>query len=388
MKKLAIVVLVLATLVAGCAKPPINTKILPLAYIDSVSSPEINYGDTVKFTGHGVSTTGEIVAYGWRSSVNGEISKLATFEINTLSAGSHTIWFRAQDNYGNWSNEVGTNVNVLIPGGPTKMRIRTFTAISPVIREGEWATLSWEVLGQGTVKITPDIGDVSPSGSRAVRPTRDTVYTLVAENNEGAASVTTLVTVSSLPVYTLQLYSVAAEDGTVRKDRTVLEEVLVGENDLGIQMQAFLSYDISSLPPDAIIRRVELDLSKSPVFGSPFPWQGSMNIYNQQYGEYLRGSDYMVIVPAGYLYSWSYNFVATMMPDLAFTSLDFANAVQKQLDNRSKRFQVRIQFEKYYYYTRPGYTNQRFADWQQYANFIDIGAGNPKLTIRYVLPEK
>jgi hypothetical protein len=113
-----------------------------------------------------------------------------------------------------------------------------------------------------------------------------------------------------------------------------------------------------------------------------------MNIYNQQYGEYLRGGDYMVYVPAGYLYSWVYNYVATMMPEQAFTSPDFASAVQRQVDNRIKRFQLRIQFEKYFYYTRPGYTAQRYADWQQYANFIDIGAGNPRLTIRYVLPEK
>jgi len=388
LKKLAIVILALATLVAGCAKPPINTRIQPLAYIDSVSSPEIYYGDMVKFTGHGVSTTGEIVAYSWRSSVNGEISKLATFEINTLSAGTHTIWFMVQDNYGNWSNEVGTNLNVLIAGGPTKMKIITFTSNPGVIREGEMATLIWDVVGEGMVRITPDVGDVPQSGSRAVRPLKDTIYLLVANNNEGSVSVTTLLTVTTLPIYTLQLYSVAAEDGTVRKDKTVLEQVLVGQNEMNTQMQAFLSYDISSLPPDAIVRRVELDLSNCPIFGSPFPWLGSMNIYNQQYGPELKSSAYSIWVPAGYLYSWNYNFVATLMPDRAFSSPDMADAVQRQLDNGNKRFQIRIQFEKYYYYTRPAYTSQPYADWQQYANYVDIGAGNPKLIVRYVLPDK
>lgn len=125
MKRLAIPVLVFMLLIVGCAKP-INTKIPPLAYIDSVSSSQIYAGDTIKFTGHGVSTVGEIVAYNWRSSVNGDLSKLATFETTNLSAGSHTIWFKVQDNYGNWSDEVGTNVNVMVQGRPPRCRSKFF----------------------------------------------------------------------------------------------------------------------------------------------------------------------------------------------------------------------------------------------------------------------
>jgi hypothetical protein len=367
----------------------VNTKLAPLAYIDSVSAAQVFTGEKVKFAGHAVSSTGQVVSYTWRSSVNGNLSQLASFETDKLTAGTHTIWFRAQDNYGNWSDEVGTNVNVSIPGGPEKMSVRVFTATPPSINQGDWTNLSWDVSGYGSVRIDPDIGDVSMSGSRTVQPLRDTVYTIFGRNDEGVVTASTSVTVTPLHLYTLVLYSLAAEDGTVRKDKVVLDEVTVGENELQIQMQGFLSFDLSAVPPGAIIKTVDLDISKSVVVNSPFPWLGALNMYNQQFGSSLKPNDYMVIVPAGYLYSWNYNFVATMMPDKPFTSPDFVTAVQKLVDARNNRFQVRMQFEKYYYYSRQDYTSSGYQStpYQTSANYIDVGSGSPKLTVRYIIPE-
>ena len=390
MRKAAIAILMLAVLVSGCVRPAVNTQLAPLAYIDSVSSPQVYAGEKVKFSGHAISSTGQIVGYNWRSSINGNLSELASFETDSLTAGSHTIWFKAQDNYGNWSDEVGTNVNVIIPGGPEKMSIRIFTATPPEIKEGEWSTLTWDVSGFGNVRIDPDIGDVSMSGSRAVQPRHDMMYTIYARNDDGTMTANTRILVTPLHVYTTTLYSIAAEDGTVRKDKVVLDGVMVGQNEMQIQMQGFLSFDISSIPRDAIIKDVDLDISKSVVINSPFPFQGSLNIYNQQYGDYLRANDYMVIVPAGYLYSWNYNFVATMMPSTPFTSPDFVTTLQKQLDMGSNRYQTRLQFEKYYYYSRADYTEQRYTgsySGESSANYLDISAGNAKLIVRYVLPQ-
>ncbi len=376
-------------MIAGCARPAVNTKLAPLAYIDSVSAPQVFVGEKVSFTGHAVSSTGQIVAYNWRSSVNGNLSQLASFETDKLTAGTHTIWFRAQDNYGNWSDEVGTNVSILIPGGPEKMSVRVFTATPPNITEGDWTNLSWDVSGYGSVRIDPDIGDVSMSGSRTVQPLQDTVYTIFGRNDEGVVTASTKVTVTPLHLYTLVLYSIAAEDGTVRKDKVVLDEVTVGENELQVQMQGFLSFDLSAVPKGAIIKTVDLDLTKTVVVNSPFPWQGALDIYNQQYGSSLRPSDYMIIVPAGYLYRWSYNVVSTMVPDKPFTSPDFVTAVQKRVDAGDNRFQVRMQFEKYYYYSRQDYTVNGYQSYtyQTSANYLDIGSGNPKLTVGYILPE-
>ena len=387
MKKVAIAILIISVMLTGCTRATVNTKMAPLAYIDTVSSSQIWAGETIKFTGHGVSSIGQVVAYNWRSSVNGDLSQLATFDSTTLTAGTHTIWFKVQDNYGNWSQEVNTNVDVLVQGAPTKMTIKTFSVSPPAIMEGDWTTLSWDVSGLGTVKIDPDVGEVSLSGSRSIRPTRDTTYTIFATNDEGLSTAKAKIVVSAIPLYTLTTYSIAAEDGTVRKDKIVLENIMVGENELQVQMQGFLSFDISALPPNAIIKSVELDVSKANVINSPFPWQGSLLLYNQQYGGTLNANDYMTYVPAGYVYSWSYNYAATMMPDKPFVSPDFVLTLQKQLDAGSKRYQIRMQFEKYYYYSRIDYTDKKYQNLSSNANFIDIGAGTPKLTIRYQLPQ-
>ncbi|MEI6186468.1 MAG: hypothetical protein WCP43_04595 [Dehalococcoidia bacterium] len=390
MRKAAIAILMLAVIVSGCVRPVVNTKLAPLAYIDSVSSPQVYTGEKIIFTGHAISSNGQIVGYNWRSSVNGNLSQLASFETDALTSGQHTIWFKAQDNYGNWSDEVGTNVTVTIPGGPEKMSVRVFTATPPDIKDGDWSTLTWDVKGYGSVRIDPDIGDVSMSGSRTVQPRKDTIYTIFARNDEGTLTAGTSIIVTPLYVYTTTLYSVAVEDGTVRKDKVVLDPVLVGQNEMQIPMQGFLSFDISSIPRDAIIKSVNLDVSNSVVVNSPFPWQGALNIYNQQFGNSLSPNDYMVIVPAGYVFSWNYNFVATMMPSTPFTSPDFVSTLQKQLDAGSDRYQLRLQFEKYYYYSRADYTNQRYTgvySGESSANYIDISAGNAKLVVRYVLPQ-
>ncbi len=390
LRKAAIAILMLAVLVMGCARSVVTTKSAPLAYIDSVSSPQIYVGETIKFSGHAISSDGQIVGYNWRSSVNGNLSQLATFETNSLTAGEHTIWCKAQATSGNWSTEVGTNGNVLVPGGPEKMAIRVFTATPPEIKEGEWTTLTWDVSGSGMVRIDPDIGSVSMSGSRSVQPKADTVYTIFARDDEGTVTASTKILVTPLHVYTTTLYSVAAEDGTVRKDDVVLDGVTVGQNELQVQMQGFLSFDISSIPRNAIIKSVELDISKSIIYNQPFPWQGSLYIYNHQYGSYLRPSDYMIIVPAGYVYNYNYNFVASQMPSTPFTSPEFVSTLQKQLDSGSNRYQLRLQFEKYYYYSRADYTAQRYStiqSGQSSANYVDISAGNAKLTVRYVIPQ-
>ncbi len=387
MKNVVVAILGIAVLLAGCVRPTVNTKIPPLAYIDSVSSSQIWEGEAIQFSGHGVSSIGQIVAYNWRSNVNGDLSKLASFETNRLTAGPHTIWFKVQDNYGNWSQEVSTNVNVLAQGGPTKMSIKNFSVSPPNIKEGEWTTLNWEVSGMGSVKIEPDVGDVSLIGSRSVRPLQDTTYTIFAANDEGIVTAKAKVAVTPIPMYTLITYSIAAEDGTVRKDKVVLDEVWVGQNEMQVPMQAFLSFDISTIPSNAIIKVVELDISKANVINTPFPWLGSLLIYNYQYGSSLRASDYAIYVPAGYVYSYNYNFTASMLPDKPFTSPDFVTTLQKRLDEGNKRYQLRIQFEKYYYFPRVDYTDKKYQNLTTNANYIDIGAGIPKLTVKYQIPE-
>ena len=389
MRKATILILTLVTvmLLAGCVRQVVNTNVLPLAYIDSVSSSQVYAGETIKFAGHGVASVGQIIAYDWRSNVNGDLSQLATFDTNTLTAGPHTIWFKVQDNYGNWSKEIGTNVNVLAQGGPTRMTIKAFAASPPNINEGDWATLSWDVSGSGNVRIDPGIGDVAQAGSRTVQPLQTTTYTIYGTNDEGIVKATAQVLVTPVPSYSLITYSIAAEDGTIKGNEVSYDQVLVGQDQLQHQMQAFLSFDLSSIPVNATIKSVQLDLTKAQVVNHPMPWLGSLYIYNQQYGLRIDANGNQVYLQNTPLFTWSYNYAITQMPDAYFTSPDMVAAVQKQIDTRNNRLQLKLQFEKSYYYVVPNYSENKYQWSSREANYIDIGSGNPRLLIYYTLPQ-
>ncbi|MBE0426200.1 MAG: putative Ig domain-containing protein [Nitrospirae bacterium] len=84
----------------------ISSNIPPTAYIDSITPNPALPGETVSFSGHGTDADGNIAAYQWESSINGLLSNLASFSKSDLSAGTHTISFRVQDNEGAWSAPV------------------------------------------------------------------------------------------------------------------------------------------------------------------------------------------------------------------------------------------------------------------------------------------
>jgi len=393
LKYVAIAILILGALFAGCARPAIDTKIPPVAVIDSVSSSPIYTGDSVKFVGHGISTTGQIISYNWRSSINGDISKQATFDTSTLSAGSHTIWFSVQDNYGNWSTEIGTSLLVLSHGGPATMAIKVFSASPSAINEGDWITLTWDVSGDGTVRIDPDIGNVAYNGSRSVQPMQNTTYTIYATNDAGVTTATTVIAVAPIALNKVVLYSVSSESGTIMINSGAFTsgQVLVGEDRGQMQMQGILSFDISSIPYNAIVKSVQLDMSRSIIFNYPFPWQGNLFIYNLKYGLDLNAQNQMTFLPSSSIYRWGTNSQITQMPAAPFTSVDFVSAVQRQIDSRNSRFQVRMQFEKYYHYNfwdLSSTTNQKLSQPSGLVgNYIDVTSGNPTLIVGYILPQ-
>lgn len=85
---------------------------IPYAEIISPSELDSFYteADTLRFEGYGIDNDedGEnIVAYNWRSSLDGEIGTEAMFTIplQSLSNGTHTIFLKVQDNEGDWSEE-------------------------------------------------------------------------------------------------------------------------------------------------------------------------------------------------------------------------------------------------------------------------------------------
>ncbi len=85
----------------------------PVAYIDSITPNPAAPSSKVRFSGHGTDLNGKITGYSWRSSLDGTFDGSAAGLTKTnLSTGKHTIYFKVQDNSGNWSEEASTEVNI------------------------------------------------------------------------------------------------------------------------------------------------------------------------------------------------------------------------------------------------------------------------------------
>ncbi len=81
----------------------------PVAIIDPNTPDQVREGKTVTLSGYGTDDD-TISRYVWRSSFDGEIHNGTTpnFTTDELSVGTHTIYFRVQDDHGVWSDEVST----------------------------------------------------------------------------------------------------------------------------------------------------------------------------------------------------------------------------------------------------------------------------------------
>jgi hypothetical protein len=181
----------------------------PNAIIDSISPNPANQGQSVTFTGHGTDPdTGDtITGYNWRSNNDGQLSTAASFSISTLSAGTHTIYFKVQDNNGAWSSEVSQTltINAASNNAPNKPSTPNGTingragnsytyytdATDP---DGDKLKYGWDKDSDGTVDIWDDNGGsyytsgvtISTSISWSSRGT----YSLkvIAEDEHGAQS--------------------------------------------------------------------------------------------------------------------------------------------------------------------------------------------------------
>ena len=75
--------------------------------------------------------------------------------------------------------------------------IRTFAASPAEITAGDKTTLEWHTSWATAVTIEPDIGTVSPAGSKVLTPTKDTTYTITATNDTNTVEKTVHITVSA-----------------------------------------------------------------------------------------------------------------------------------------------------------------------------------------------
>jgi hypothetical protein len=363
LRRVIIACLLLLSVIAGCTTvSPVGPNEVPVAYIDSVSANTAIIGDVVSFRGHGTDQEGNVVAYEWRSSIDGVLSTMAEFSTSDLSVAKHTIYFKVQDNIGDWSKEVFVYVNVVAThfGNPV---VNIFEIDPDYITAGDSAVLRWDIAYADSLVITPDIGNVSSIGTRTVYPQQNTTYVLTATNEQGQIKAQTRINILINQTKVLELYSIPGEDGTVKRGAVVEFDPMVGGDKYGTPMQAFLSFDISMIPSDAVIQNVTLDISNHATYGYPFNFLGALGIYHDQYGT-LDGDDYHVGSPGDALY---YTYTEPWQP---YASNLFVDAVQEEVNKGSSRFQVRLEFEKYYYD-------------ENKVNYIALNSDKVRLTVTY-----
>lgn len=283
-------------LLTGCSfllpQPGANEP--PEAHITSISPTDVMEEEVVAFSGYGTDGDGEVVAYRWRSSIDGQLSTQPSFQSSSLSVGYHIIYFAVRDDSGEWSDEVDDTLRVRsVETAPTTQpTIRSFSADASTIVPRDAITLSWEVTGADAVTIDQGIGTVSALGSLETSIAQTTTYELTATGN-GTTVKDTVTIVVDPPAQKLSITPDIEMSGFIRSSGSVTPgEIWVGDDDANRGVRGFLTYDISRIPKDAVITQVTLELSgyETP-YGLPFEHLGCLSAfehrYNTLHGEYL-----------------------------------------------------------------------------------------------------
>jgi len=166
------------------------------------AAPVVTYFDA----GSSAITSGQEVTLSWEVSgatsvsISPDIGVVPSSGTMTVSPGETTTYtLLAGSRFG---GSVSESTTVTVTGAPPS--IERFTISSESIYTGQTATLSWSVTGATSVAIQPEVGTVSPSGTKTVSPGSTTKYVITASNNNGnsTALATLTVTASKAPIIT------------------------------------------------------------------------------------------------------------------------------------------------------------------------------------------
>ena len=78
----------------------------------NVSPNPAEYGERVYFYSNFSDSDGSITGHYWGSSIDGFLSNSGNFSTDDLSAGVHSITFRAQDDDGDWSTNTTFDLDI------------------------------------------------------------------------------------------------------------------------------------------------------------------------------------------------------------------------------------------------------------------------------------
>ncbi len=161
------------------------------------------------------------------------------------------------------------------------------------------------------------------------------------------------------------LLPVAGESGTIRSDWGPGPDFTAGESNADITRtcEAFLSFDITSIPTNATITEVKVDFTAFSITGNPFGL-GVLNAYATDYGPTLEPSDFASGFPPGNIADWG----STNALSVIEASPELKTYLQSKLG--TPRLQLRLQF--------PGSNGDAVKD--------RLTLTNPRITVTYVKP--
>lgn len=288
-------------LAAGCSSVVPEANEPPTARIVAISPTEATPGEVIRFSGSGTDADGEVVGYAWRSDLDGELSRESAFETDSLSNGTHVIELKVKDNDGAWSAPARQTVKVRAPS-VTPPEISSFVASMRSIRAGQSFTLSWLVSGAETVALDQGIGTVPPMGTVVVSPSVTTTYRIMASASGAIATASVTVTVE--PVQVVVLTPDPSLSGYVRfSGYAQYGEIYVGDDEADRGIRGFLTYNLLSIPEEAVVTRVIVDLSGYEAqYDDPFPGMGCLSAFEHPYNT-LQGQYRIQGIP-GAVHQW------------------------------------------------------------------------------------
>jgi len=387
MRSTIVLLLALLLLVSGCTFTPATTPqsaFLPKILQFDAAPSVINQGEST-YLRWSVSEANSV-------SIDNGIGNVALAGEIPVSPNSTTFYTLTARNL---AGETTARTQIVIEGGPTTQpvtptetppTIASFYADRLIITPGQYVTLSWEVLGTTEVTLTPS-GQVKAKDSITLQPANTTTYILTATNAAGTTTAGITVTVQpSIPAGTsaekaVILKPVPQESGSLVRGAGYLDyaryaNVCAGDTLSNSASRAFLSFDISQIPDNAIIKEAILDLSNYYVYGAPTymrsSWgnMGALEVYHLQYTDlnYKAYTEMATLVANGNFINYPLSPWAWDVKD----SNDGEPVIQGLIQQGKSRCQFRIQF----------FTT---TNWDSISDMLCFD--NATLTIKYVTAE-
>jgi prefoldin subunit 5 len=122
---------------------------------------------------------------------------------------------------------------------------QSFNTTRPRIMPGQTSTLSWQVSNAQRIRIEPGIGAVSALGSRTVKPSVTTTYTLIAENKAGQSRLSCRIEINErITIFSTDSIrpQILLEEDSASSDRKVLPGQKLPVSDPNATLGKFIGY--------------------------------------------------------------------------------------------------------------------------------------------------